>query len=118
MRRTALWVACGIAVVLAYPAFDMIFVVVTRLREGRPVHQGGQDHTNHRLASVIGCPTRTVLLIWASGAALCAAGLSTLRLNQPAPTLLSWVLLTILLLWSGRRLSSVPSAPRRPPASR
>jgi UDP-GlcNAc:undecaprenyl-phosphate GlcNAc-1-phosphate transferase len=112
------WGRAGIPLLLAYPAFDMIFVVVTRLREGRPLHQGGQDHTNHRLASVLGCPTRTVLLIWASGAVLCAAGLSTLRLNQSGPTLLSWGLLTILLLWSGRRLSSVPSVPRRPPASR
>ena len=112
------WGRAGVPLLLAYPAFDMIFVVVTRLREGRPVHQGGQDHTNHRLASVIGCPKRTVLLVWASSAVLCAAGLSTLHLNKPAPTLLSWGLLTILLLWSGLRLSSVPSAPRRPLASR
>ena len=112
------WGRAGVPLLLAYPAFDMIFVVVTRLREGRPLHQGGQDHTNHRLASVIGCPTRTVLLVWASGVVLCAAGLSTLHLNRPGPTLLSWGLLTILLFWSGRRLSSVPSVPRRPPASR
>jgi UDP-GlcNAc:undecaprenyl-phosphate GlcNAc-1-phosphate transferase len=112
------WGRAGAPFILAYPAFDMIFVVVTRLREGRPLHQGGKDHTNHRLASVIQCPSRTVLLIWASGAVLCAAGLSMLHLNRPEPTLLLWGLLTILLLWSGRRLSSVPSVPPRPPTSR
>lgn len=106
------WGRAGAPFILAYPAFDMIFVIVTRLRDGRPVHRGGRDHTNHRLASVLRCPTRTVYLIWASGAVLCVAGLSMLRLNRPGPTVLLWGLLTILLLWSGRRLSSVPIAPR------
>ena len=104
------WGRAGAPLILAYPAFDMIFVILTRMREGRPVYQGGRDHTNHRLATIIKCPTRTVLVMWASGAALCAAGLSTLHLNLQAPTLLLWGLSTILLLWSGLRLSSVPHA--------
>ncbi len=112
------WGRAGAPFILAYPAFDMIFVVVTRLRDGRPVQQGGKDHTNHRLARVLRCPIRTVLLIWASGAVLCAGGLSMLHLNRPAVTLALWGLLTILLLWSGLRLSSVPSVPPHPPASR
>ncbi|MCE9626436.1 MAG: hypothetical protein K8R56_00785, partial [Candidatus Eisenbacteria bacterium] len=90
------------------PAFDMIFVVLTRLRDGRPVSQGGKDHTNHRLASVLKCPIRTVLLMWASGAALCAAGISMLHLNRAEPTLLLWGLSTVTFLLSGLRLSSVP----------
>ncbi len=102
------WGQAGPVIMLAYPAFDLVFVVVTRLRDGRPVQQGGKDHTNHRLASVLKCPIRTVLTIWVSGAALCAGGIVTLRLNHPIPTLLFSVPLTILLFWSGRRLSSVP----------
>jgi len=112
------WGRAGAPLMLAYPAFDMVFVVLTRMRDGRPVYQGGRDHTNHRLASVLKCPKTTVLLLWASGAVLCAAGLSTLRLNRPVPTLLLWGLLTILLCWSGLRLSSVPLAPPPRPASR
>jgi len=112
------WGRAGAPFMLAYPAFDMIFVVVTRMRDGRPVYQGGRDHTNHRLASVLRCPIRTVLLIWASGAVLCVGGLSMLHLNRPAPTVLLWGLLTMLMLWSGRRLSSVPSAPPPAPTSR
>lgn len=109
------WGQAGPVIVLAYPAFDLIFVVVTRLRDGRPVHQGGKDHTNHRLASVLKCPIRTVLVMWVSGAVLCAGGIVTLRLNSPAATLLLSVPLTILLCWSGLRLSSVPIArPSRP----
>lgn len=110
------WGQAGPAIMLAYPAFDLIFVVVTRLRDGRPVQQGGKDHSNHRLASVLKCPIRTVLVIWVSGAVLCAGGIVTLRLNSPTPTLLLSVPLTILLLWSGLRLSSVPIARPSPPA--
>jgi hypothetical protein len=100
---------------LAYPAFDLIFVVVTRLRDGRPVQQGGKDHSNHRLASVLKCPIRTVLVMWVSGAVLCAGGIVTLRLNSPLATLLLSVPSTILLFWSGLRLSSVPIALSSPP---
>lgn len=109
------WGQAGPVLMLAYPAFDLIFVVVTRLRDGRPVHQGGKDHTNHRLASVLKCPIRTVLMIWLSMAVLCAGGIATLRLNSPAATLLLSVPLTILLCWSGLRLSSVPIVRPSPP---
>ena len=111
------WGRAGAPLILAYPAFDMFFVIFTRMREGRPVYQGGRDHTNHRLATILQCPKRTVLVMWASGAALCAAGLSMLHLNRPAPTLLLWGLSTILLLWSGLRLSSVPHGQRHEPTS-
>jgi UDP-GlcNAc:undecaprenyl-phosphate GlcNAc-1-phosphate transferase len=99
---------------LAYPAFDMIFVVINRLREGRPVQQGGRDHSNHRLSSVIQCPKRTVILLWCSTAALCASGLVVQNLNRPMPALLLSALWTGLFLWTGLRLSSVPSAPPPP----
>ena len=97
---------------LAYPAFDMVFVVVNRLREGRRVYVGGRDHSNHRLASVLQCQKRTVLLMWSSTAALCASGLVVLWLNHPLPSLLLSGLWTILLCWSGLRLSSIPVPPR------
>uniref|UniRef100_A0A832I5V3 Undecaprenyl/decaprenyl-phosphate alpha-N-acetylglucosaminyl 1-phosphate transferase n=1 Tax=Eiseniibacteriota bacterium TaxID=2212470 RepID=A0A832I5V3_UNCEI len=102
------WGRVGPLLMLAYPAFDMIFVVVNRLREGRKVYEGGKDHTNHRLASVLRCPIRTVILLWCVTAALCASGLAVLWLNRPTPALLASVLWTSLLLPSGLRLSSVP----------
>jgi UDP-GlcNAc:undecaprenyl-phosphate GlcNAc-1-phosphate transferase len=108
------WGRLGPLLLLAYPAFDLIFVVVNRLREGRRVYEGGKDHSNHRLASVIRCPTRTVLLMWCSSAALCASGLVVLWLNRPIPALLLSGLWMVLLSWSGLRLSSVPVQPRSP----
>ena len=108
------WGRLGPLLLLAYPAFDMIFVVVNRLREGRKVYVGGKDHSNHRLASVIRCPTRTVLLMWCSSAALCASGLAVLWLNRPIPALLLSGLWMALLSWSGLRLSSIPVQPTSP----
>lgn len=108
------WARLGPAIMLGYPAFDMIFVVVNRLREGRRVDVGGKDHTNHRIASVLRCPIRTVLSLWFSTAALCASGLVVIHLNRPAPALLLSGLWTGLFLLSGRRLSSVPVSHPRP----
>ena len=35
--------------ILAVPILDTTLVTVVRLLEGRPIHQGGRDHTSHRL---------------------------------------------------------------------
>ncbi len=106
------WGQAGPLLMLAYPAFDMIFVIVTRMRDGRPVWLGGKDHSNHRLATLLRCPIRTVLLIWCSTAVLSAAGIAILQDPQPLKVLLLSGLSTMLLVWSGLRLSSVPLAPK------
>ena len=35
--------------VLAVPILDTTLVTIVRLLEGRPIYQGGRDHTSHRL---------------------------------------------------------------------
>jgi len=105
------WGRVGAILMLAYPAFDLIFVVMNRLRDGRKVYEGGTDHSNHRLASVIQCQTRTVLLLWLGGVALCVSGLAVLQLNHPIPSLALSAPWIILFLWAGARLSSVPVRP-------
>jgi UDP-GlcNAc:undecaprenyl-phosphate GlcNAc-1-phosphate transferase len=109
------WNWAGVLLILAYPAFDMIFVVVNRLREGRKVYVGGKDHSNHRIARLLRCQKTTVIWIWVSGAALCASGLAVLSLNRPEVTLLLSGLWIILFLGMGLRLSSEPSLPHDPP---
>jgi UDP-GlcNAc:undecaprenyl-phosphate GlcNAc-1-phosphate transferase len=108
------WGRAGAILMLGYPAFDLFFVVITRTLDGRRLSQGGKDHTNHRIASILKCQTRTVLLVWLSGAALCASGVALLRLNRPLPTLLLLVLWIILFLWAGLKLSFVPVSRPRP----
>ncbi|MBN1123225.1 MAG: undecaprenyl/decaprenyl-phosphate alpha-N-acetylglucosaminyl 1-phosphate transferase [Anaerolineae bacterium] len=39
--------------VLGVPIFDTTMVVVSRLRRGKPVYEGGKDHTSHRLVSIL-----------------------------------------------------------------
>src|SRR5262249_12104124 len=110
------WGQLGPVIALASPAFDMTFVVITPLRDGRKNYQACRDPTNHRLASVLKCQTRPVLLLWLSGAVLSASGLVVQDLNRPLPALLMLGLWSALFLWAGMRLSSVPieASPPRP----
>jgi UDP-GlcNAc:undecaprenyl-phosphate GlcNAc-1-phosphate transferase len=55
-------------VVLAVPIFDTTFVTVTRILSGRPVTQGGNDHTMHRLVLLGLSERHTVLLLYGVGA--------------------------------------------------
>ncbi len=60
---------------LGLPIFDTALVTIVRRLEGRPVSQGGRDHTSHRLAA-LGIPERvTVLILYAVSAAMAALGL-------------------------------------------
>jgi UDP-GlcNAc:undecaprenyl-phosphate GlcNAc-1-phosphate transferase len=38
--------------VLAYPIFDTTLVVLFRWKRGQPIHQGGKDHSSHRLVNL------------------------------------------------------------------
>ncbi len=109
------WGRLGPVLMLGYPTFDMFFVTVTRLRDGRKVWEGGKDHANHRLASVLPW-MKTVPLIWLAGAALCVSGLVVLKLNQPLPALALLGLWLAIFLTAGMRLSSVPIQRSRPAA--
>jgi UDP-GlcNAc:undecaprenyl-phosphate/decaprenyl-phosphate GlcNAc-1-phosphate transferase len=82
--------------VLALPIFDTTLVIVSRRRHGRPVMQGGRDHTSHRLAA-LGLPERSVaLLLYAGGAIQGAVALAALRLPPLAVAAVGLVGLAIL----------------------
>ena len=102
------WAQIGPVLMLAYPAFDLLFVVITRVRDGHPVYEGGKDHSNHRLASLLGRPAPTVALVWLTVAALVATGLIVLRLNRPGPALGLAVAWGLILVAAGMRLAAVP----------
>lgn len=40
--------------ILGVPIFDTALVVISRLRRGKHVYEGGKDHTSHRLVSILG----------------------------------------------------------------
>jgi UDP-GlcNAc:undecaprenyl-phosphate GlcNAc-1-phosphate transferase len=49
-------------IVLGLPVFDTTLVVVSRLRRGVPIYQGGKDHVSHRLVAM-GLTQREAVLI-------------------------------------------------------
>jgi len=83
--------------VLAVPILDTALVATMRLAEGRPLHQGGKDHTSHRLVRGGLSEQRTVILLDAIAAGLGATALAYSVLGDFRITLIG-VLITFALL--------------------
>jgi UDP-GlcNAc:undecaprenyl-phosphate/decaprenyl-phosphate GlcNAc-1-phosphate transferase len=85
--------------ILMIPIFDTCLVTIARKRSGRPVSQGGRDHTSHRLVALGMSERRAVLVLYllaaiSGGLALLVRGM---RL-EVVVLLVSGFALTILLL--------------------
>ena len=50
--------------ILMIPIFDTCMVTITRKLSGRPISQGGRDHTSHRLVALGVSERRAVLLLY------------------------------------------------------
>jgi UDP-GlcNAc:undecaprenyl-phosphate/decaprenyl-phosphate GlcNAc-1-phosphate transferase len=83
--------------VLAIPILDTALVTAVRMREGRPIHQGGKDHTSHRLVRGGLSEQKTVVLLAAIAAGLGATALAYSVLGDYRITLVG-VLVTFALL--------------------
>jgi UDP-GlcNAc:undecaprenyl-phosphate GlcNAc-1-phosphate transferase len=83
--------------VLAVPILDTALVTAVRLVEGRPVYQGGRDHTSHRLVRSGLSEKATVVLLAAIAAGLGATSLAYSGLGNARITLVG-VLITFALL--------------------
>ena len=52
-------------IILGVPIFDMTLVVISRLRRGKHVYEGGKDHTSHRLVTIVGMThARSVMTLY------------------------------------------------------
>jgi UDP-GlcNAc:undecaprenyl-phosphate/decaprenyl-phosphate GlcNAc-1-phosphate transferase len=68
-RSRILSIVAAPMLVLLIPIFDTTLVTVSRLLSGRPVSQGGRDHSSHRLVA-IGLPEASaVRVLWGLAAA-------------------------------------------------
>ncbi len=63
------------ALTFAYPIFDVALVCLLRIRAGRPVWEGGRDHSSHRLASLGWDQRQVVWMLWLLTAFGCSLGL-------------------------------------------
>jgi len=63
-------------IILAVPILDTTLVTIVRLLDGRPVTQGGRDHSSHRLVALGASETSAVVLLAVISAALGATSLA------------------------------------------
>ena len=96
--------------VLAVPLLDTGLVTVLRLLEGRPVSQGGRDHTSHRLVYRGLSEKRAVLLLAAIATGLGATSLAYMVLDNGRITAVGVLLSFALLLQFGSFLSDAQEA--------
>jgi UDP-GlcNAc:undecaprenyl-phosphate GlcNAc-1-phosphate transferase len=102
---------------LGVPIFDVIVVVIARIREWRPIYVGGLDHTSHRLARR-GLSARAVALLhYAAQIALSALAIALLYVTWEAAL---WIVLATSVaaltgLWAVLRIPDgrVPSDSRK-----
>ena len=83
--------------VLAVPILDTTLVTIVRLLEGRPISQGGRDHTSHRLVRFGLSEKHAVLLLAVIASALGATSLAYNVLDDQRLALVG-VLITFVLL--------------------
>ncbi|HXR11641.1 MAG TPA: hypothetical protein VN770_05055 [Gaiellaceae bacterium] len=103
--------------VLAVPLLDTTLVTIVRLLEGRPVTQGGRDHTSHRLVYEGLSDKRAVVLLCAVSAALGFTSLAYKVLDDTRITLIGVLITFAFLLQFGSYLAEVnpkPTSDRAP----
>jgi UDP-GlcNAc:undecaprenyl-phosphate/decaprenyl-phosphate GlcNAc-1-phosphate transferase len=101
-------------VVLGLPIFDTTLVTYARLRERRPISQGGTDHTSHRLARLGLGSSRSVITMYLAAGAL---GSLAVLMTQSAPETATYLFAGLLLLgvsgviWLGGKRALPPLDP-------
>jgi len=98
--------------VLAVPILDTSLVTVRRLREGRPVSQGGRDHSSHRLVYYGLSELRAVALLTLLAVVLGATAVAYNVLDRPSVTALGVLLTFALLVQFGGFLSELSEQSR------
>jgi UDP-GlcNAc:undecaprenyl-phosphate GlcNAc-1-phosphate transferase len=106
LSRTLFAVVVVPAVVLAVPILDTAFVTVTRLLEGRPISEGGRDHTSHGLVALGISEERVVWLVWGLAVAGGLIGLVIRSASRTVAYALGGGLLVLLALFGLYLLSS------------
>ena len=102
--------------VLAIPILDTTLVTVRRLREGRPVSQGGRDHSSHRLVYYGLSELRAVVLLTLLAVVLGATAVAYNVLDRPSITALGVLVTFALLVQFGGFLGELSEQSRTRPA--
>jgi UDP-GlcNAc:undecaprenyl-phosphate GlcNAc-1-phosphate transferase len=103
--------------ILAVPILDTTLVTIVRLLEGRPVSQGGRDHSSHRLVSLGVSETGAVVLLALISAGLGATSLAYEAFGNGRVAAVGVLVTFALLIQFGTFLADVDRA-REPGAKR
>jgi UDP-GlcNAc:undecaprenyl-phosphate GlcNAc-1-phosphate transferase len=99
LRRNVLAVLAIPVLLLLIPIVDTTLVTISRKFHGRPVSQGGRDHTSHRLVA-LGLSERTAaLVLWVLSAASGGVAVLVSQLEWPVAVLLVPVFGIVLLFF-------------------
>jgi UDP-GlcNAc:undecaprenyl-phosphate GlcNAc-1-phosphate transferase len=96
--------------VLAVPILDTTLVTIVRLLDGRPVSQGGRDHSSHRLVSLGVSEAGAVVLLALIATALGATSLAYQAFNSGRIAAIGVLVTFALLIQFGSFLADVDSA--------
>jgi UDP-GlcNAc:undecaprenyl-phosphate/decaprenyl-phosphate GlcNAc-1-phosphate transferase len=97
--------------ILAVPILDTALVTIVRLLEGRPIYQGGRDHSSHRLVRFGLSETSAVLLLAVIAASIGGSSLAYNVLNNPRYTIVGVVVTFVLLVQFASFLADVERRP-------
>ncbi len=92
--------------ILMIPIFDTCFVTVARKFSGRPISQGGRDHTSHRLVALGISERRAVTMLYVFAAA-CGGLALAVRWLEITVVLVLVPLFALLVLFLGLYLGKV-----------
>jgi len=104
--------------VLAVPILDTTLVTIVRLFEGRPIYQGGRDHTSHRLVYHGLSDRRAVILLATMSAALGSTSLAYGVIDDPKITVIGVLLTFALVVQFASFLADVDRSPDAVPEQR
>ena len=90
--------------IMAYPIFDLTFVVITRVNEGRKVYIGGKDHSSHRLSYLGFSKRMTVFIIYLINLLLVISGVAIYFLVESPLRILLLVVFALTLAFIGSHL--------------
>jgi len=97
--------------ILAVPILDTTLVTLVRLFEGRPIYQGGRDHTSHRLVYYGLSDRRAVILLATISAALGATSLAYGVVDDAKVTVIGVLLTFALIVQFASFLADVDRSP-------
>jgi len=93
---------------LSYAIFDISLVSYTRKRDGRPVMQGGKDHSTHRINTALGSIKVTAIIIYTINVLIALTTIIIFITGERVLLIITTVMFAAFFLIFGRKLDQIP----------